>query len=68
MPNEVNEIDESLADWLAGGQFDPDFQYSMKKRELDKDNRINKPERIDVNSKYLELQEYMNSNISQIIT
>jgi hypothetical protein len=39
-----------LAEWLAGGQFDPEHEFNSKRRELDKlGPRVNK---MDVNAEY----------------
>lgn len=64
MSNMSNLSDNSdLADFLAGGSFDPEFDYKRKKKELSKDTRINKTKMMDVNSAYREYQEYANSDV-----
>ena len=42
-----------LAEWLAGGQFDPEHEFNSKRRELDKlGHRVNKIKAVDVNAEY----------------
>lgn len=45
-----------LAEWLAGGQFDPEHEFNSKRRsdsELDKlGHRVNKIKTVDVNAEY----------------
>lgn len=53
-----------FADWLAGGQFDPEYEYNSKCRELDKlDYRVNKVKTVDVNAEYKEFKEYEKSDV-----
>src|SRR5689334_21758801 len=59
--NNVDDVEE-FCDWASGGNFSEDYFYRSKKRELDKDNRINKQKNLDVNSQYAELQHYQTSD------
>jgi hypothetical protein len=52
-----------LADYLAGGSFDPDFEFNMKKNELSKDTRINKERYSNIDAAYKEWTEFKSSEI-----
>jgi hypothetical protein len=56
------EIDsKDLADYLTGGQFDEDYYYNSKKKELSRDTRINKDKFIDVDAAYKDLKRWEGS-------
>lgn len=59
----MNDISE-FADWIAGGQFDPEYEYNSKRRELDKlGHRVNKVKTVDVNAEYKVFKEYEKSDV-----
>ncbi len=53
-----------FVDWLVDGQFDPEYEYKSKRRELDKlDHRVNKVKSVDVNAEYKEFKQYEKSDV-----
>lgn len=59
---------EDFCDWLSGGNLDPNYEYNMKKKALDKDERLVKPRHLDVPSQYSEMQEYQLSDTYRNVT
>jgi Tfp pilus assembly PilM family ATPase len=59
--NDVEDVEE-FCGWASGGNMAEDFSYRSKQRALDKDERINKQKKLDVNSQYAELQHYQTSD------
>ncbi len=57
--------DDDLAEYLAGGSFDPEFYYDVKKRALDKDSRMNKDSFSNIDAAYRDLVQYEQSNIGR---
>ena len=51
--------DESLIDFLCGGQLDPNFEFKMKKKEIENnDFRIRKDSFSDINGAYRDFAKF----------
>ena len=54
--------DDSLIDFLCGGEFDPEFEFKMKKKEIEeKDFRVRKDSFQDINSEFRNFSQFQNT-------
>ena len=54
--------DDSLIDFLCGGEFDPEFEFKMKKMEIEeKDFRVRKDSFQDINSEFRNFSQFQNT-------
>ena len=59
----MSESDEARLNFLCGGQFDPDFEYDMKRKELQqKDFRKNKNTYVDTNAEYRDFLNFSSTD------
>ena len=55
--------DESLIDFLCGGEFDPEFETRMKKKEIqEKDFRVHKNSFVDINSPFRHFAKFQQTD------